>query len=142
MKTQAVDQLHVNHTGMEKGKLLASELVYWVNINNDIERHIKNCTTCLTFHQTQLKDKIMHHDILAKLWEVIGTDMFTLNNKHYLCIVDYHCKFPIIKKTEHLLADSFILMCKVIFAEYGLPKTMSDSVGISFQINLKHSVRV
>ena len=30
--------------------------------------------------EAQLDDKIIHHDILAKLWEVIGKDMFTLNN--------------------------------------------------------------
>ena len=65
---------------------------------------------------------MIHHDILAKPWEVIGVDMFILNNKHYLCIIDYHNKFPFIKKTEHLSADSLILMCKVIFAEDGLPK--------------------
>ena len=116
--------------GIEKTKLPAYELVYWVNINDDIERHIKNCTTYLTFQQTLPKDKIIHHDILAKLWEVITADMFTLNNKYYLCIIDYHSKFPIIKKTEDMSADSIIIMCKVIFAEYGLPKKiMSDSGG-------------
>ena len=115
-------------------------MVYWVNINDDIERHIKNCTTCLTFHLTQLKAKIIHHDILAKLWEVIGTDMFTLNNKHYLCIVDYHIKFPITKKTEDLSANSLILTCKVISAEYGLSKKIMSDLGTNFiQINSKHS---
>ena len=68
-----------------------------------------------------------HHN---KAWEVIGADMFTLNNKHYLCIMDYNSKFPIIKKTEDLSAENLILMCKVIFVEYGLPrKIMSDSGG-------------
>ena len=64
LKMQAVDQLHVNHMGIETNKLLACESVYWVNINVDIENHIKNCTTYLTIQQTQLKDKIIHHDIL------------------------------------------------------------------------------
>ena len=115
--------------GKEK-KLLACESVYWLNINDDIESHIKNCTTCLTFQQTQLKDKLIHHDNQAKPWEVIGADIFTLNDKHYLCIMDYHSKFPIIKKTEDFSADSLILTCKVIFADYGLPKKiMSDSGG-------------
>ena len=55
-------------------------------------------------------------------------DMFTLNNKYYLCIVDYHSIFPIIKKVEDLSADSLILTCKVIFAECRIPKKlMSDS---------------
>ena len=48
---------------------------------------------------------------------------------HYLYIIDYHSKFPIIKKTEDL-ADSLILMCEVTLAEYRLPKKiMLDSGG-------------
>ena len=108
LKTQVLVQLHVNHMGIEKSKLLAHESIYWVNINDDIENFIKNCTTCLTFQQTQPRDKMIHHDILKRLWDVIGADMFTLNNKQYLCIVDYHSKLPIIKKTEDLSADSLI----------------------------------
>ena len=73
---------------------------------------------------------MIHHDILARPLEVIGAEMYTLNNKHYLCIVDHYSKFPIIKKTEDLSADSLILMYKVIFAEYRLPKNIiSDSGG-------------
>ena len=59
-----------------------------------------NCTTCLTFQQMQQKDKMIHQDILARPWEVISADMFTLNNKHYVSITDYHNKFPVIMKTE------------------------------------------
>ena len=59
LKMQALDQLHVNHMGIEKTKLLACNSVYWVDINDDIEKHIKNCSTCLTFQQMQPKDKIM-----------------------------------------------------------------------------------
>ena len=57
-KKLALDQLHLSHVGIEKTKLLAWESVYWININDDIENHIKNCTTCLTYQQTQSIDKI------------------------------------------------------------------------------------
>ena len=60
----------------------------------------------------------MHHKIPRKPWEMIGVGMFTLHNKNYLCIVDYHSKFPVIKKTEDLLVDSLLLDCKMIFAEW------------------------
>ena len=48
--------------------------------------------------------------------------MITLHSKNYLCIVDYHSKFPVIKNNEDLSADSLILACKSIFSEYCLPK--------------------
>ena len=122
LKTQALDQLHINHMAIEKTKLLAHESIYWVNINDDIENFIKHCTTCLTFQQTQPKDKMIHHDIPVRPWDMTGADMFTLHKKHYLCIVDYHSKFPIIKKTEDLSADILILACKIIFFRIGATK--------------------
>ena len=49
LKQQVLDQLHIKNMGIEKTKLLMHESVYWVNIDNDIENHIKNCHTCLEF---------------------------------------------------------------------------------------------
>ena len=66
--------------------------------------------------------------------------MFMLHIKNYLCIVDYHSKFPVIKKMEDLSADSLILTCKIIFAEFGLPKKIILDPGVTlFQINSRHS---
>ena len=44
-----------NHMGIKKTMLLACESVYWADINAGIEKHMKNCTTCLEFQQTQPK---------------------------------------------------------------------------------------
>ena len=41
LKTQELVQLHINHMGMEKTRLLATNQFIWVKINDDIERHIK-----------------------------------------------------------------------------------------------------
>ena len=59
---------------------------------------------------------------------MIGADIFQFNNKNYICIVDYHSKFPIIKRIEGLLADNLINVLKIIFAEYSIPpKIMLDA---------------
>ena len=68
----------------------------------------------------QPKERLIYHEIPGRPLDVAGTDNFSLYNKNYLCIVDYHSKFPVIKKMEGLSADSLILVCKVIFfSEYG-----------------------
>ena len=53
----------------------------------------------------------MDHEIPGKQGTVIGVDMFSLHNKHYLCTVDFHSKFPVLKKAEIILADTLILVC-------------------------------
>ena len=115
---------------LKKIKLLVHESLYWVNINNDIENHVKNCSTCLQFQQTQPREKTIHHDIPLRPWDMIGADVFQLNNKNYLCIVDYHSTFLVIKRMEGLSAESLIAAVKIIFAEYSIPcRLMSDAGG-------------
>ena len=45
LKQQVLDQLHTNHMGIEKAKLLACESVYWA----DIEKYIKTVQHVLNF---------------------------------------------------------------------------------------------
>ena len=109
------------HMGIEKTKLLTHDSVFWSNINANIEAYIKHCATCLEFQQMQPKEKITHHDIPLRPWEVVGADVFHLKNKHYFCIVHYNSKFPVVKRLEGLSADNLISTVKIIFAEYGVP---------------------
>ena len=68
-----------------------------MNINAEIEDSIKNFPVCLDFQATQPNDKMLSHEIPGKLWGCVGADIFSTDRKYYLCIVDYHSKFPLIK---------------------------------------------
>ena len=68
------------------------------------------------------KKKIIHHDISIRPWDVVGADMFHINNKNDLCIIDYHSKYLVVKKTEALSADSLITAFKVVFQNTGYHK--------------------
>ena len=63
---------------------------------------------------------------------MLGTDIIHFNNKNYLCVVDYHSKFAIVKRFEGLSAESIITMIKVIFAKYGIPHTLMSDAGMNF----------
>ena len=80
----------------------------------------------------QPKEKIIHHDIPMRPWEVLGAGIFQLNNKNYLCVVDYHSKFPVIKRMEGLSAENLITTVKSIVAEYGIPCRLMSDTGSNF----------
>ena len=86
-----------------------------------MKKYIKNHATYLEFQQMQPNEKIIHHNTPLRLLKVLGADVFHFNNKNYLCIIDYHSKFPVIKRLEGLAVESLITTTKVIFAEYGIP---------------------
>ena len=92
----------------------------------------KNCNTCLEFQQIQPNKKTIHHDIPIRPWDVVGVDKLQIIAKNYLCIVDYHSKFLVVKKMEGLSADSLILALKVVFVEYSIPKRVISETGGNF----------
>ena len=56
-------------------------------------------------------------------------------------IVDYHSKFPVVKKMDNLSADSLISVFKIVIAEYGIPKRIiTDAGGNSMSEKFKYSV--
>ena len=69
---------------------------------------MEQCATHLEYHQTQPHEKLIPHEILCKPWEMVGADIFSINNHVVLCIVDYYSKFPIVKKADGLTADDLI----------------------------------
>ena len=57
---------------------------------------------------------------------------FPLQHKNYLCIVDYHSKFPIIKRLEGLSAENLTNTVKMIFAEHCIPHKLMSDAGTNF----------
>ena len=49
--------------------------------------------------------------------------------KKFLCNFDYISKFTVLKWAEKLSTDRLITCCKIIFAEYGLLKTVMPGMG-------------
>ena len=112
-------------------KFLAKNLVYWINMNADIEHVVKQCAIYFEYQQTQPQDEVLHYEIPCTPWEVAGVDVFVVSNKTLLCIVDYHSKFHIVKKVNSLSADDLVQITKLIFADYGLlKKTVSYTCAI------------
>ena len=128
LKQQVLAQLHTNHMGIEK-KLLAHESVFWHNINANIEAYIKVCATCLEFQQTQPKEKITHHDILLRPWEVIAVDIFHFKNKHYCRLQQ---QIPSHQDTRRPFSRQPNKCGKNNITQYGIPHKLMSDAGTNF----------
>ena len=62
----------------------------------------------------------------------VGADVFIINYKNLLCIIDYHSKLPIVKKVNSLLADDLLQITKPISAKYGLLKKIVSDADTNF----------
>ena len=69
-------------------------------MNVDIENTVKQCATCLGYQQTQPHKKTVLQELFYKPWEVVGDNIFSINNSKLLCIVDYDSIFPVMEKAD------------------------------------------
>ena len=131
---QILDQLHSNHMGIEKMWLFVRDSVQWMSMNADIEHMVKRCTTCLEYQHLWPKERALHHEMPCIPWKVVGADVFMINDKAVLCIVDYHNKFQSVKKVNSLPAYGPVQMTKLIFVEYSLPKKIVSDMGTNMTV--------
>ncbi|CAM1293241.1 Uncharacterised protein g678 [Pycnogonum litorale] len=129
MKNVIIEQLHYGHLGVEKTRWRARDTVYWININQDIEKAIKSCVTCQEYARSQCKEPLLPHEIPTRPWEVVGMDLFQLLNAEWLIIADYFSKYIIVRKMPRPCTSSSVVSCaKQVFAELGIPsKVMTDN---------------
>ena len=58
-----LQQLHSNNMGIEKKKPLGHELLYWVNMNADINSTVIQNATCMEYQQTQPHEKAIPYEM-------------------------------------------------------------------------------
>ncbi|GFQ97795.1 uncharacterized protein K02A2.6 [Trichonephila clavata] len=128
-----LEELHAGHLGIVKMKAIARSLVYWKNIDKDIEEAAKNCVDCARYKADPTKAKVHYWEYLSMPWERIHVDFAGPIFEHIIfLIVDAHSKwlevYPMktttTKKTIECLRDSF--------ARFGLPRELVSDNGSQF----------
>ena len=107
-RCQVLELLHYGHYGIKHTQDRAKESVFWLDITKDIEDRVKGCTICQENLSSQPKEPMHSHDIPRGPWIKLGIDLFEHNKKHYILIVDYFSKFPIICKLHSLSTGTVI----------------------------------
>ena len=92
LRPEIKEKLHRSHTGIQGCLKRAREVVYWPNINKELEDFISKCETCNTFQAAHPKEPLICHDITQRPWVKITCDIFAFNHRDYLCTVDYFSK--------------------------------------------------
>lgn len=101
------DILHRGHQGIEKTRQLARDTVYWPGINNDILKLCETWYACDVHHENNRK-LLETHNVLSKPWQAIASDLFDVQGKQYLLIVD---RYPLVNQlptaTSMVVANKF-----------------------------------
>lgn len=129
LRNEMLKRLHEGHIGIEKCKRRARTAVYWPGINADIERMVSSCDTCIKHQAKQPKEPLTVTDIPDEPWQKVGTDIFHLDGKNYLLVIDYLSNYPEMALLSNMSATCVITHMKSIFARHGIPQIVYSDNG-------------
>ena len=120
------------HIGISRTQANARNIVFWPNITAEITDMISNCSTCIDHQNSQQRETLISYDVPNSPWEKIGTDLFTLFNKDYVTVVDYHSKSMEISQISDKESQTVITHLKSIASRHGIPKEVISDNGPEF----------
>lgn len=137
LRKEILEKLHYNHLGLSKGLQLAKSSVFWPTMKNDLTQIIENCHICNKYSHAQRSQPLHPHEIPKIPFHKVGCDLFELQNKKYLLLVDYYTKYVELEELHHnTTSHNTIRILKNIFARHGVPNVVVTDGGPQFSSDL------
>lgn len=130
-RQQMTELVHKGHMGIEKCKRRARDVMYWPYMNRDIEMRYSAVRFVNNTYKQQ-KEPLLPHFKLCELWRKVGADLFKLNRKDYLVVMDYYSNYTEFALLTNTSAKHLISHLKTIFARHGIPVTLVSDNGPQF----------
>ena len=89
------------YLGLNKCKLHAKETVCWPGLNDQLEKLVLNCESCLKYSHSKCKEEpclSLGWEVPLYPWTKLATDIFYFEGACYLLVVNYTSRFPVVHK--------------------------------------------
>ncbi len=104
-------------------------IIFWPQISNDIRNVVATCNVCQENQPCQQKET-MHSQPIPKEWfEIISSDIFTIQGENYLLLIDHIWKYWEITQLNETMSEAVISELKQQFARHGIPKLFISDNG-------------
>lgn len=131
MRNDVLNRLHEGHQGVVKCKARARQAVWWPGLGQQITEMVLKCRACVQ-ERRNTSEPLMPSDCPERPWQKLGADLFELEGKTYLLVVDYLSRYVEIALLDRTKGKDVINHLKSIFARHGIPETLMSDNGPQF----------
>ena len=121
LRRAMIGKIHESHQGVVKSKQRARAVLFWPNMNAEIEEAVSLCSICQEYRKSQAHESMIPHPIPDRPWAKVGVDVFHIKHENFLLLVDYYSKFPEVQPLSDLTSKSAIKVMKSVFSRNGTP---------------------
>lgn len=134
MRLDILSKIHSGHLGITKCRERARMSVWWPGMSKQIDDLVRNCNECVKERKNKV-EPLISSILPDRPWQKLCTDLFELNGKTYLIIVDYFSRYPEIALLNSTTSTSVITHMKSCFARHGIPDIVMSDNGTQFSSN-------
>lgn len=131
MRVEVLEKLHAAHLGTTRCRARARECVWWPGIGKHIQDYVERCPTCRE-HRKPGTEPLLLTPLPEHPWDTVGIDLFMLEGKEYVVVVDYYSRFFELEQLKRTTTKDTALVLEPIFARFGVPRTIRTDNGPQF----------
>lgn len=129
LRSQIMNKLHESHQGLSKCLDNAQAAVWWPGMTSQLSDMIKNCRICAERRPAHRSEPLIPSTLPDRPWQVVASDIFELNNKQYIVVIDKYSRWIEMKQLHSVKAMSVIKQMKEIFSVHGIPEVVQSDNG-------------
>ena len=69
MRSDLLTRLHEGYAGAEKCRTRAAEIMYWPNMNRNIDNMVADCPICATYSRQNQHEPMLPHSMPTRRWQ-------------------------------------------------------------------------
>ena len=125
-------KIHKAHQGPDSSIRRARESLFWPGMQAAIRETSMACGTCAQYLAERPNEPMLSHNTPSRPWSKISTDLFQLDGKHYLVMVDHYSDYFELDSLRSTTASAVIQVMKRNFARHGIPDDCISDNGPQF----------
>lgn len=137
-RDKILEILHDGHPGITKMKLLARSVVWWPEIDLDIENKVKACEMCALYQKYPPIAPLHPWEWPKKSWTRLHIDYAgPFIGKMFLVIVDAYSKWLEVVPVSSANSTQTVAALRQVFSTHGIPEVIVSNNGTLFKYKFR-----
>lgn len=129
LRKEMLQRLHKAHLGYDSMDRRARGTIFWPGMRAELKEFTKKCVQCEDRKPPPQQEKLKQHSDGLRPWDKVGSDLFQIQNRLYLVVVDYHSSFIEVDFLTAATSQQVIDKMKKHFARFGIPRELITDGG-------------
>lgn len=121
LRPAVLKMLHEHHLGVVRSKQLARKYFYWPGLNNELEKMVRACKTCMEVDADRLPKVFVPWPAPTRPFERVHLDFFDALSRRFLLLVDAFSRWTEIFPMQKTDASHVVAILRKIFLTFGNP---------------------